>query len=149
MENQAETNLMAQEQSNAMESPKRERVTPEKVNKVHNNEVYVFSSNLQGLHNAGTARIAFQRYGAVMGQSVGLQGKCYAIPTLPGEPGILRPYVDEFLDFARQHPELTFLVTAIGADIAGYTPQDTAPLFRKAVKMPNVNLPQEYWEVLG
>ena len=149
MENQEETRPMAQEQENEAENPVQDRVTPEKVNKVRNNEIYVFSSNLQGLHNDGTARIAFQRYGAVMGQSVGLQGKCYAIPTLQGEPNIVRPYVDELLEFVKQHPEQTFIVTKIGTDIAGYTPQDIAPMFKKAVWMKNVRLPQEYWDILG
>ena len=66
-----------------------------------------------------------------------------------GGPETIRPYVDEFIRFARVHPELTFLVTEIGCGIAGFTPRDIAPLFRPAVDVSNIYLPQRFWEVLN
>ena len=136
MENQAEKN--EQNQVDASVNANQERITPEKVNKLHNNEIFVFGSNLQGMHGGGAARIAFQRYGAIMGQGVGLQGKSYAIPTMQGDASTIKPYVEEFIDFA----------TKIGCGIAGFTPKEIAPLFKKAVKVQNIYLPIEFWEEL-
>ena len=145
MKNQEVTS--SQPQTEETDSQKMERVTPAKVNNLHNHEIYVFSSNLQGKHNFGEARIAFQRYGAVMGQSFGPQGKCYAIPTMTGEPNIIKPYAEEFIDYAKQHPDYIFMVTKIGFE-TGCTPHEVAPLFRKAIKVQNIHLPQEFWDEL-
>lgn len=106
----------------------KKRVTPEWIHDLAPNEVFVFGSNLGGMHGGGAARIAYRCFGAKMGVGVGLQGQSYAIPTMQGGPETIRPYVDEFIDFARQHPETTFLVTPIGCGIAGFTPADIAPL---------------------
>ena len=92
----------------------KKRVTPEWIHDLAPNEVFVFGSNLGGMHGGGAARIAYRCFGAKMGVGVGLQGQSYAIPTMQGGPETIRPYVDEFIDFARQHPETTFLVTPIG-----------------------------------
>ena len=109
----------------------KKRVTPEWIHDLAPpNEVFVFGSNLGGMHGGGAARIAYRCFGAKMGVGVGLQGQSYAIPTMQGGPETIRPYVDEFIDFARQHPETTFLVTPIGCGIAGFTPADIAPLFQ-------------------
>lgn len=91
----------------------KKRVTPEWIHDLAPNEVFVFGSNLGGMHGGGAARIAYRCFGAKMGVGVGLQGQSYAIPTMQGGPETIRPYVDEFIDFARQHPETTFLVTPI------------------------------------
>ena len=76
-----------------------------------------------------------------MGQGVGLQGQSYAIPTMQGGVETIRPYVDEFIEFAKAHPELTFLVTRIGCGIAGFTDAEIAPLFRQAHNIDNIVLP--------
>ncbi|MBQ3709835.1 MAG: hypothetical protein II887_03940 [Bacteroidales bacterium] len=110
------------------------------------NEIFVFGSNLQGMHGGGAARIAVERFGAIMGQGIGLQGHSYAIPTMQGGPNTIRPYVDEFIKFAQQHPELTFLVTRIGCGIAGFKPADIAPLFANAVDVENIHLPEDFWK---
>ena len=115
----------------------KKRVTPEWIHDLAPNEVFVFGSNLGGMHGGGAARIAYRCFGAKMGVGVGLQGQSYAIPTMQGGPETIRPYVDEFIDFARQHPETTFLVTPIGCGIAGFTPADIAPLFQDAVEVEN------------
>lgn len=99
--------------------------------------VFVFGSNLAGRHGKGAALHARQHCGAIYGQGIGLQGRSYAIPTkdeylktLPLR--VIRQYVEQFQAFAAQHPELTFEVTAIGCGLAGYTPEEIAPLFRDA-----------------
>ena len=84
-----------------------------------------------------------------MGQGVGLQGRSYAIPTMQGGVETIKPYVDEFIEFAAQHPEMTFLVTPVGCGIAGFRPEEIAPLFADAVALSNVWLPREVWTVLN
>ena len=121
------------------------RITPEHISSLGQNEIFVFGSNLQGMHGGGAARIAVQQFGAIMGQGVGLQGQSYAIPTMQGGVNTIAPYVDEFIAFAKQHPELTFMVTRIGCGIAGFTPRQIAPLFTGAVDAPNIHLPQDFW----
>lgn len=125
------------------------RVTPEHVEVLDPDQVFVFGSNLDGQHFGGAARIAVLKFGAVWGRGVGLQGQSYAIPTMQGGVDTIRPYVDEFIEFAAAHPEKTFLVTAIGCGIAGFTPAEIAPLFSRAVALPNVYLPKRFWQILN
>lgn len=123
--------------------------TPEFIRELNENEIFVFGSNLGGFHGGGAARIAFQKFGAVWGQGVGLQGRSYAIPTMQGGVETVRPYVDEFIDFARQHPEQKFMVTRIGCGIAGFTAEEMAPLFSEAINMENVILPKDFADILN
>ena len=88
--------------------------------------------------------MAYNRFGAVWGQGVGLQGQCYAIPTMQGGVETIKPYVDEFIRFAEQHPEYKFLVTRIGCGIAGFRDEEIAPLFTQALKVENIILPKEF-----
>ena len=81
--------------------------------------------------------------------TVGLQGQSYAIPTMEGGVDTIEWYVDEFISFAREHPELRFLVTEIGCGVADFTPQEIAPLFHEAISMENISLPKRFWEVLN
>ena len=118
------------------------RVTPDVIKRLANNEIFVFGSNEHGLHYGGAARYALDHFGAIMGQGVGLQGQSYGIPTMQGGVETIRPYVDEFIEFAKQHSELTFLVTRIGCGIAGFTDEEIAPLFKKAHELENVVLPE-------
>lgn len=124
------------------------RITPEFIKSLKRNEIFVFGSNLHGMHGGGAARIAVEKFGAIMGQGVGLQGQSYAIPTMQGGPNTILPYVEEFITFAKQHPELTFLVTKIGCGIAGFTPREIAPLFAGAVDVENIYLPMDFWKEL-
>ena len=125
------------------------RVTLDRIDGLAPNQIFVFGSNLQGQHAGGAARVAFDRFGAVWGQGVGLQGRSYAIPTMQGGVETIKPYVDEFIEFAAQHPEMTFMVTRIGCGIAGFDPEEIAPLFAGAVALPNVWLPRDFWKVLN
>jgi len=122
------------------------RITPDNIRSLKENEIFVFGSNLQGMHAGGAARVAYEKFGAVMGQGVGMRGKSYAIPTMQGGVETIEPYVREFFKFADCHPELTFLVTRIGCGIAGFTDAEIAPMFVSAVNLPNVHLPKSFWE---
>ena len=124
------------------------RTSAGRIEQLAENEILVFGSNLAGMHGGGAARLARIRWGAVMGQGVGLQGRTYAIPTMQGGPETIKPYVDEFIAFAKAHPGLRFLVTEIGCGIAGFTPSQIAPLFAGAADVPNILLPARFWDVL-
>ena len=124
------------------------RITPEFIRDLKTNEIFVFGSNLAGAHGGGAARLAYERFGAIMGQGVGLQGQSYAIPTMQGGVDTIKPYVYEFIAFAKQHPEMTFLVTKIGCGIAGFRVDEIAPLFANAVEVENIHLPQDFWDEL-
>ena len=58
------------------------RYTPERITSLAENEIFVFGSNLAGAHGGGAARLAYERFGAVWGEGVGLRGQTYAIPTM-------------------------------------------------------------------
>lgn len=125
-----------------MENMSQKRTTPEFITELQPGEIFVFGSNLQGAHAGGAARIAYNNFGAIWGQGVGLQGQSYGIPTMQGGVETVRPYVNEFIQFAKDHPELTFLVTRIGCGIAGFTDAEMAPLFEKAHSIENIILPE-------
>jgi len=122
--------------------------TPDRIIELKQNEIFVFGSNLSGFHGGGAARLAYERFGAVWGLGVGLQGRSYAIPTMQGGVETIKPYVDQFRDFALEHPEYKFLVTRIGCGIAGFTPKQIAPLFATALELPNVVLPKDFVEII-
>ena len=122
--------------------------TPERISELKADEVFVFGSNLEGMHGGGAAWVAFRKFGAVMGCGVGLQGQSYAIPTMQGGVETIKPYVDEFISFASEHPELFFFVTRIGCGIAGFRDKDIAPLFAGAIGLDNVCLPESFVKAL-
>lgn len=126
-----------------------QRITPSFITNLQQNEIFVFGSNLQGNHAGGAARIARLHFGAEMGNGVGPQGQSYAIPTMQGGVETIKPYVDEFIDYAIRHPEQHFLVTPIGCGIAGFTPSEIAPLFEKAKDIENISLPESFWSVIN
>ena len=123
------------------EDMEQKRTTPERIESLQPNEIFVFGSNLEGMHGGGAAWTAYRKFGAIMGQGVGLQGQSYGIPTMQGGVETIKPYVDEFIDFAKAHPELTFLVTRIGCGIAGFRNEEISPLFEKAHDVENIVLP--------
>lgn len=111
-------------------------------------EIFVFGSNLAGHHKGGAARAANMKFGAEWGVGVGLTGHAYAIPTMQGGVGTIKPYVDEFIEFAKAHSELKFLVTRIGCGIAGFKDEQIAPLFQKALSVFNIYLPKEFYDII-
>lgn len=125
------------------------QITPEFITRLATDEVFVFGSNLAGMHGGGAARMAYEHFGAEWGVGVGPTGQCYAIPTMQGGIDTIRPYVDEFIAYAKQHSDKRFLVTRIGCGIAGFTDEEIAPLFREALAIPNIALPQEWHSILA
>ena len=118
--------------------------TPDYITELEADEVFVFGSNLAGMHGGGAAYIAFRQFGAVMGCGVGLRGQSYAIPTMQGGVETIKPFVDDFIAFAREHPELFFYVTRIGCGIAGFRDKEIAPLFSEVIGLENVCLPETF-----
>ena len=130
------------------------KTTPENITKLDSSQIFVFGSNQSGRHGKGAAKTALG-WGAVYGQAEGLQGKTYAIPSkdksirrtlLIDE---IKPYVDRFIEFAKQHPKMTFLVTEIGCGLAGLKPKQVAPLFTEAKNVDNIWLPSRFWHKLN
>ncbi len=124
------------------------RVSPDNIDSLEENEIFVFGSNAGGQHAGGAAAFAVKNFGAVWGQGEGLRGRSYAIPTMEGLEN-LQAAVDRFTQFAYEHPELRFLVTRVGCGIAGYSVKEIAPMFRNCVRLENVALPEDFWLVLG
>lgn len=122
--------------------------TPEYITSLQPNEVFVFGSNLAGFHGGGAARVAYKNFGAEWGRGVGHFGQTYAIPTMQGGVETIKPYVDDFIAYARLHPEFKFYVTRIGCGIAGFVDEDIAPLFKDALSLTNVVLPRTFFDVL-
>ncbi len=123
------------------------RISPKWIKHFEENEIFVFGSNLEGKHGGGAAKLAMD-WGAVWGKGVGLYGQTYAIPTMQGGVETIKPYTDEFINFAKKHPELKFLVTEIGCGIAGFTVSEIAPLFKDAIDQENIFLPERFYNEL-
>lgn len=122
--------------------------TPDAISALGPRDIFVFGSNLAGRHHGGAARAAVNRFGAIMGQGEGLQGRSYAIPTMQGGVHTIKPYVDRFIEFAKKEQALTFYVTKIGCGIAGFHISEIAPLFKEALGVKNIRLPKEFVETL-
>ncbi|MBT2485639.1 MULTISPECIES: hypothetical protein [unclassified Microbacterium] len=115
--------------------------TPDHISELSPEEVFVFGSNADGLHGGGAARVAHQLFGAVWGEGHGHHGQSYAIDTMSGLDVLARE-TRIFVDYASEHPELRFLLTSVGCGIAGYTPQQVAPLFHGLPE--NVTVPTSF-----
>lgn len=126
------------------------RITPEWIETLQENEIFVFGCRNSGRHWDGASAFALENFGAIMGQREGRQGRSYAIPTIGGTIGLqeIRQSVARFTQYAAEHPELHFLVTPIGCGGGCRSEQDIAPMFCNAAKLPNVSLPQEFWVII-
>ena len=124
--------------------------SPENIQELKKNEVFVFGSNQSGFHGAGAARTAFEKFGAVWGEGVGHFGQTYAIPTKDYKvkgtlsKEVIGKYVDEFVEYARKRKDLNFLVTEIGCGLAGYIPAHVYDLFKDAFHEDNIFLPETF-----
>ena len=122
--------------------------TPNKVTSLKPDQIFVYGSNLEGNNGGGAARDAQDLFGAKHGIGVGRNGRCYAIPTMDGSVEAIKLYVDDFIKYASEHKELEFLLTPIGCGIAGYTPNQIAPLFKEGLKYGNIVFPKSFIDVL-
>jgi hypothetical protein len=134
-------------------SDRQNRITEDNIENLRNDQIFVFGSNLSGRHGKGAAKTALT-WGAVWGQAAGLQGRTYGIPTKDASIrrtlsiNEIRPFIDDFIEFAKSRPDLTFLVTLIGCGLAGHKPKDIAPLFANATTIKNIHLPARFWHKL-
>lgn len=125
------------------------RYTPENIQSLEENEIFVFGSNTIGKHGKGAAKTAM-KFGAKYGIGAGLVGKTYGIPTKGSDMRValkihkIKPYVDDFIEFAKNNPQYVFLVTEIGCGLAGYSHKEIAPLFKDAIDLQNVVLPEKF-----
>lgn len=125
------------------------RITPSYINKLDKNEIFVFGSNLAGIHGAGAALTARKKFNATLGRCHGLDNNSYGIPTKDENLKVLpieriKKYVENFIQDAENYPEFIFYVTPIGTGLSGYQVKDIAPLFRNALNINNIYLPEEF-----
>jgi hypothetical protein len=99
--------------------------------------IFVFGANEGGKHGGGAAYIARTHHGAIYGVGYGRQGDSFGIPTkdaqihtLPLEK--IEEYVKQFIQYAKDNPELDFKVTQIGCGLAGLKSSQVAPMFAEA-----------------
>ena len=132
----------------------KKKLTPDNIQELTENQIFVFGSNMNGNHAGGAARLAVEKFGAIMGQAEGIQGHSYAIPTLDKDmqkvtEEELITYLGNFREFAEEHPEKEFLLTAIGTGIAGFDTNYMAYMILRANLPDNVTLPKEFTKIKG
>lgn len=123
---------------------KNKRITPNHIDTLSECEIFVFGSNLQGHHTGGAAKMAYERFGAEWGVGVGPTGQSYAIPTMQSNLKKIRPYVNQFIEYAKQHPLNRFLLTRVGCGTAGFKDSEMAQLFTEIQDLPNVTTPLQW-----
>jgi hypothetical protein len=126
-------------------------VTPNHIKELKENEIFVFGSNKQARHGKGAALTARNKFGAIYGQSEGLQGQSYAIITKelrkdyqPVSLQEVKEGVDTFIQFAKDNENLTFYVVELGCNLAYFTVEQIAPLFKSAMTIKNIYLPERF-----
>lgn len=131
------------------------RVTPEELIELTKGQIFVFGSNELGLHGAGAAAFALKHLGATPGLGFGISGYSFAIPTKDWEVSklpleVVEFYVKRFIAFTQDyiHSKWKFMVTKIGCGLAGFTPEEIAPLFKEVRDQKNIWLPQDFHDVL-
>jgi hypothetical protein len=126
-----------------------QQYTPDIINSLQSNEIFVFGANLAGRHGAGAAKTAL-KWGAVYGK-IGLEGQTYGLPTKDENIETLplseiRKHVRDYIEVVKQNPDFNFLTTKIGCGLAGLQPSDIAPMFEEFKDLKNLVLPREFWE---
>lgn len=126
--------------------------TPDYIDRLLPNQIFVFGSNSLGYHTGGASGTARKKFGAVWGQPEGMQGQSYAIPVDFGKDvrkdTEVKEAVDRFIAFAKNHTDLFFFVTRIGCGLGGYRDNEMAMFFKEAINMNNVCLPKSFVNAL-
>lgn len=135
-----------------MDEKEYKRYTPDYIDRLLPNQIFVFGSNTLGYHTGGASGTARRKFGAVWGQTEGLQGQSYAIPVDFGK-GIrkdteVKASVERFIAFAKEHEQLFFLVTRIGCGIGGYRDDEMAQFFKVSLDVRNICLPKSFVDAL-
>ena len=125
------------------------RIAPDSIVALQKGEIFVFGSNVEGMHNGGAAYYALQHFGAKFGQAEGIQGQSYAIPTDGNSFEELAKAVERFTEYVVFHPQNKFMLTAVGTGNAGYEVRQIAPLFRHAYAFGNVYVPRSFMQYVS
>lgn len=128
------------------------KAAPDHITSLAPNEIFVYGSNEAYRHGSGAARAALAfgaKYGIgpICGQTYGISTKDHDIKTLDLDE--IQIHVDDFIHYTTVRSDLIFLVTEVGCGLAGYTPNDIAPLFAAAASLPNVRLPKAFYDVIN
>ena len=125
-----------------------QRCTPDTVDSLCSDEVFVFGTNPNGEHTSRAARTAVQKYGAIEGEGEGFFGQSYAIPVHKHRRALMVTAVEKFIGFAKNNPSKKFFVLAIGCGAAGMDASFVALMFRKAIETDNIYLPKLFIDEL-
>lgn len=126
--------------------------TPENIDSLTPNQIFVFGSNLGGFHGGGAARKAYDDFGAIWGQGEGLQGDSYALPTKDEKIQTLplykiKKHVDTLFKVCCMNSDKQFLITKVGCGLAGLSVENIGPMFKNFILLPNVVLPKEFYDI--
>ena len=125
-----------------------DRISPDEVHQLNDDEIYVFGSNINGLHDSGDSLYALEHFGAINGQAEGIQGQSYAIPTIGNSFDDLKAAIERFNEYVVLHPEKKFILSTIGCTTSKYTVKEMAQIFQQAYSFGNVFIPREFLNYL-
>lgn len=132
------------------------RVTPEKLTDIGREDNILIGTNEAGIHGAGIARYAYDHWGASLGQGFGPMGNCFGLPTKDWEIqslplDVINNYVERYIDWTQllRNYKWKNYVTQVGCGLAGFTPEEIAPMFAKCIKYNNIWLPQSFIDVIN
>ena len=132
------------------------RITPPIITSLNENEVIVVGTNKDGRHGKGLANFAMNNFGLPYGEPRGHFGQSYAIVTKKNywqeRSSTLEEIgyeVDLFIEYAKLNSYLIFKVTLLGTNLAGYSVEEIAPLFKDAIPVKNIHLPIEFWDEIN
>lgn len=138
---------------------RKDKFTPENIQELALNEIFVFGSNRAGKNIGGAAYTAFEKFRAVWGKGEGLMERSYALPTLDEKfeklsKEELKISFQNFFDTACTMDHLDFYLTKVGVGIAGYSVKQVTEAIRDCVDndldlIPdNVIMPKEFVDYL-
>lgn len=131
----------------------RSKVSPSFVPSLNDDEYFVFFTDIHGHHDSSSGKLAVDLFGAKLGQAEGLQGHSYAIPIdystakEPNDPRKIFKSVHRFTQFAREHPEMKFIVWYYDTEKAAIDRMQLASMFLGASKLNNVKLPEVFCDL--
>lgn len=129
------------------------RITPENLTELSSRQRVSIGTNESGIHGAGIAQYAFDNWGLVWGQGFGPSGMCFGVPTKDWrigklDLGVIDSYISRYIQWMKA-TKYNHLVTKVGCGLAGYTPNQIAPMFAECINMTNVWLPEEFIKVIS
>lgn len=121
--------------------------------------IFVFGSNTEGRHGAGSALVAVKQFGAIYGRAKGLQGNAYALITTDLTTRELYPLesiknnIKELYQVANSLPEKKFMVAYRSkpdeVTLCGYSGSQLFNCFLSAGTVPdNIYFSEEWYNTL-